>query len=226
MCYFRVHQIRLVHSRKWLLLPAYGWYFVCWPLQTEYVYRQSRHPKLWTKKYHTPIVQRLEHSSCTRGSLGSIRAIFHFTKIGWFENNGSQSKLGVVTRARLAFRMSNFRKQDIYLHARIKLIPYRELQNGNWAVKVHDRVSGAPTWWASRLGPMWEASRHMSLVWWWTMVSPIQLCWWCHGLRLGQRYILYHPAAPSLVVHGQLTLTPQCTLWCARDTPDNLCEEI
>ena len=32
----------------------------------------------------------------------------------------------------------------------------------------------------------------------------------------------HHP----LVIHGHLTLTPQCTLWCARDTPENPCEEI
>ena len=90
----------------------------------------------------------------------------------------------------------------------------------------YDRVSGAPTWWASRLGPMWGASGHISLPWWWTMVTPTQLCWRCHGLPLGQRYILYHPVRPSLVIHGHLTLTPQCTLLYARDTPENLCEEI
>ena len=78
----------------------------------------------------------------------------------------------------------------------------------------YGRVSGAPTWWASRLGLMWEASGHrpISLSWWWTMVAPTQLCWRYHGSPLGQRYIIYHPAPPSLVIHGHLTLTPQCTL--------------
>ena len=76
----------------------------------------------------------------------------------------------------------------------------------------YDRVSDAPTWWAPRLGFMWEASGHVSLSWWWTMVAPTQLCWRCHGSPLGQRYIVYHPTPPSLVIHGHLTLTPQCTL--------------
>ena len=76
----------------------------------------------------------------------------------------------------------------------------------------YDRVSGAPTWWASRLGPMWEASGHMSLSWWWTIVTPTQLCWRYHGSSLGQWHIIYHPPPPSLVIHDHLTLTPQCTL--------------
>ena len=55
----------------------------------------------------------------------------------------------------------------------------------------YDRVSGAPTWWASRLG---------------------LFCWRYHGSPLGQWHIIHHPASPSLVLHGHLTLTPQCTI--------------
>ena len=40
----------------------------------------------------------------------------------------------------------------------------------------YDRVSGAPTWWASLLGLMWEASRHITLSCLWIMVTPTQLC--------------------------------------------------
>ena len=77
---------------------------------------------------------------------------------------------------------------------------------------LYDRVSGDPTWWASRLGLLCEASGHISLSWWWTMVSATQLCWRYHGSPPGQWHIIYHPASPSLVIHGHLTLTPQCTL--------------
>ena len=42
--------------------------------------------------------------------------------------------------------------------------------------------------------------------------------------RSGSDIAFYHPAPHSLVTHGHLTLTPQCTLWCARDAPENLSE--
>ena len=37
-------------------------------------------------------------------------------------------------------------------------------------------------------------TRYISPAWWWTVVSPTQMCWRCQGLSLGRRYAICNQA--------------------------------
>ena len=106
-----------VHNRTWMLLPAPGWHFVCKPLQAKYLYYLGQYSKLWIRKCHMPVAQRLEHSfgmyegSSVRFSQWCV--IFH--NFDCFKNNLSKSKMGPVFRTFLIFCVKLY-KEYMYIY--------------------------------------------------------------------------------------------------------------
>ena len=99
----------------------------------KYLYRQNQYPKPWSGKYHIRVIQRFEHSACNGEAVGSIpirMCYFPLHKISnVIKNNWSQSKMGAVARARLAFCVSLYKQKylNMYQYGMIGLVPQKAL---------------------------------------------------------------------------------------------------